>query len=41
VFFLHHLSFDRPLLTPAGPVERPAPTLAPPRLAGIGYEPVD
>ena len=41
VFFLHDLSFDRPLLTPAGPVELPAPTPAPSRLAGVGYEPVD
>lgn len=41
VFFLHSLSFDRPLLTPAGPVELPAPTRAPARLADITYEPVD
>jgi hypothetical protein len=41
VFFLHHLSFDWPLLTPSGSLELPAPTAAPPRLAGVGYEPVD
>jgi hypothetical protein len=41
VFFLHYLSFDRPLLTPTGPVELPAPTAAPSRLAGVEYEPVD
>jgi hypothetical protein len=41
VFFLHFLSFDRPLLTPAGPVELPALIPLPPRLASIEYEPVD
>jgi hypothetical protein len=41
VFFLHYLSFDRPLLTPAGSLELPAPTAAPSRLAVVGYEPVD
>jgi len=41
VFFLHFLSFGRPLLTPAGPVDLPGPALPPARLAGITYEPVD
>jgi hypothetical protein len=41
VFFLHFVAFDRPLLTPTGPVELPAPSLLPERLAGIRYEPVD
>jgi hypothetical protein len=41
VFFLHFLSFDRPLLTPTGPVDLPNATALPERLAGVGYEPVD
>lgn len=41
VFFLHYLAFDRPLLTPSGPVELPMPTAVPQRLVGVAYEPVD
>ena len=41
VFFLHFLSFDRPLLTPAGPVELAPPARLPDRLAAADYEPVD
>jgi len=41
VFFLHHVTPDRPLLTPAGPVALPPKTRLPSRLAGVEYEPVD
>lgn len=41
VFFLHLLSFDRPLLTPAGPVQLPSPADLPERLSAVRYEPVD
>ena len=41
VFFLHFLSFDRPLLTQAGPVELTPPAPLPDRLAAADYEPVD
>lgn len=41
VFFMHFLSFDRPLLTPTGPVDLPSPTPLPPRLSDASYEPVD
>jgi hypothetical protein len=41
VFFMHFLDLDRPLLTPEGPVDLPAPTELPDRLAAVEYEPVD
>ena len=41
VFFLHHISFGRPLLTPAGEAALPATTPLPPRLSAVEYEPVD
>jgi hypothetical protein len=41
VFFLHFMTFDRPLLTPAGPLELPTPSALPERFAAIRYEPVD
>lgn len=40
-FFLHFLSFERALLTLAGPVELPPPAPLPDRLAAVEYEPVD
>jgi hypothetical protein len=41
VFFLHLLSFERPLLTPGGPVELVPARPVPDRLASVEYEPVD
>jgi hypothetical protein len=42
IFFLHHLSLDRPLRTPFGPIDPPAPSELPQRLARIvAYEPPD
>jgi hypothetical protein len=41
VFFLHYVSFDRPLITPAGEVALPAKAPLPPRLSAVEYEPVD
>ena len=32
---------NRPLITPAGPIELPQPAPLPARLAGVQYEPVD
>lgn len=37
-FFFHGIEFDRPLLTPYGPVLVPAPTPRPPHLQHILYE---
>ena len=39
-FFMHFLGLDRPLLTPAGPLELPSPVPLPERLASVRYEPV-
>src|SRR5687767_9197554 len=36
-FFFHFLQLDRPLLTPIGPLQLPAPTPRPARLAFIRY----
>jgi hypothetical protein len=36
-FFFHFLQLDRPLLTPIGPLQLPAPTPRPPRLAFLRY----
>ena len=42
IFFLHYLSLDRPLLTPFGPIDPPAPSELPQRLARIvDYQPPD
>ena len=41
VFYMHFLVFDRPLLTPGGPISLPPPKPVPARLSGIAYEPVD
>jgi hypothetical protein len=38
VFFFHYLQFDRPLLTPEGPIPVPPKTPLPERLSGIEYE---
>ena len=38
VFFLHYLDSARPLSTPFGEVEMPAPSARPARLARIEYE---
>jgi hypothetical protein len=40
-FFLHFVELSRPLETPFGPVELPAPTAVPTHLSRIEYEPVD
>jgi hypothetical protein len=40
-FFLHFVDLSRPLETPFGPVELPAPTAMPTRLSEVEYEPVD
>jgi hypothetical protein len=40
-FFLHVVSFDRPLLTPMGPLELPASVALLSRLSDVTYEPVD
>jgi hypothetical protein len=37
-FFFHQLSISRPLLTPAGPLDLPAPTPMPDRLKHVKYE---
>ncbi len=37
-FFFDYLDFSRPLLTPAGPLELPAPTKRPSRLQFFEYE---
>jgi hypothetical protein len=37
-FFMHDLSIDRPLTTPFGEVDIPAPTPCPARLQTIEYE---
>ncbi len=37
-FFFHYLDFDKPLLTPLGPVSLPKATLAPNHLKSIKYE---
>ena len=37
VFFFHYLSFDRPLITPAGNITVPEPRNRPTRLAVIEY----
>jgi hypothetical protein len=39
VFFLHYLDFERPLLTPFGPVRIPVPSALPTYLDDIQYEP--
>jgi hypothetical protein len=36
-FFFHFLALDRPLLTPLGPLQLPAPTPRPARLAFLRY----
>lgn len=36
-FFFHYLDFSRPLLTPAGPLEIPAPSLLPEHLRHLQY----
>jgi hypothetical protein len=36
-FFFHYLRLDRPLLTPAGPLQLPAPTPRPARLRWLRY----
>jgi hypothetical protein len=36
-FFFHFLQLDRPLLTPLGPLQLPAPTPRPARLAFLRY----
>ncbi len=38
-FFFHYLDFERPLLTPFGPVQLPRATELPERLSIIRYEP--
>lgn len=37
-FFMHYLDFSRPLLTPAGSLELPAPTPLPDRLKHVKYD---
>jgi hypothetical protein len=37
-FFFHYLDFERPLLTPAGPLSVPPATKAPVHLIDITYE---
>ena len=37
VFFFHDLTFDRPLLTPLGPIALPPPTPVPSHLKAIEY----
>ena len=37
-FFFHYLDFARPLRTPFGPVDLPAPSPLPDRLAHVEYE---
>ena len=37
-FFFHYLDFDKPLLTPLGPVSVPKTTLTPNHLKNIKYE---
>lgn len=37
-FYFHYLDLDRPLLTPAGPLSIPRPTVRPERLAFMVYE---
>ncbi len=39
VFFFHALDLNRPLLSPFGPLQLPAATNRPARLAAIGYGP--
>lgn len=36
-FFFHHLDLAKPLLTPAGPIQLPAPTPSPEHLDHIEY----
>jgi len=38
VFFFHYLDHGRPLLSPAGPLSLPEPTVRPQRLAFVHYE---
>jgi hypothetical protein len=38
-FFFHYLDFSKPLLSPAGPLELPAPSERPSRLQFLEYEP--
>jgi hypothetical protein len=40
-FFFHYLDAARPLRTPFGGVQLPAPSRRPPRLRMVEYEPVD
>jgi len=37
VFFFHYLDFDKPLLTPEGPIDVPAPTPRPEHLWAVEY----
>ena len=37
VFFFHYLNFERPLLTPLGPITVPEPTPLPTHLSEIEY----
>ncbi len=38
LFFFHYLEFDRPLLTPLGPIPIPEPTPLPDHLKEIDYD---